>query len=135
MKYYEVAAKWWAEKIEDVTTSHYKPEVNSEIGALVMVKAFEVANNLNDFFQNNVGFESDLARIIKDKVEKEGILILKVDYTPDSILEEVAVLNSVNTLAFPWKTKMYITEEKVRVTKFGKDVEVIYPSNVNKEQL
>lgn len=133
MEYYEVAASWWAEKIEDVTTSHYKPEVNSEIGVLVMVKAFEVANNLNDFFRNDAEFESDLAQIIKAKVEKEGVLILEVDYTPDSILEEVAVRNGVNTLVFPWKTKMYITEEKVRVTKFGKDTEVIYPSDADKE--
>ena len=133
MQYYEAAAQWWVNKIENVTTSHYEPEVNSELGALLMVKAFEVVNNLSDSYRDDVKFEIDLAQIIKAKVEKEGILILEVDYAPDSILEEIAVRNGVNTLVFPWKTKMYITEEKVRVTKFGKDTEVLYPSDADKE--
>ncbi len=101
MEYYEVAAKWWADKIHKIGSAKAKT---------VRV------------------FEKKLGEKIKERVEQIGQLSLECDYDPDMILGNIAKEVGVDAKCFPFKTNMHITPNKVRVSfGYGTGYEKIFP--------
>lgn len=59
--------------------------------------------------------EKRLADVIKEYVEKNGSMILTVDYEPDDILSKITEECGISSNCFPWKTTMRIQEDEVSV--------------------
>ena len=120
MNYYEIAAKWWADKVQNAGPANF----NNVAMIFASMIAMENASN-KDAIE---AFEKELANVIKTNVESKGRLTFDCDYAPDRILTEVAIEAGVNPAGFPWKTTMNVTAEKVEVSfGYGASWQTIYP--------
>lgn len=129
MEYYEVAAKWWAEKVVNAGPANFNNGDESQAGGIAMILAsiFAMENAPNK--EAIEAFDKELAKVIKNKVEEKGSLMLDCDYAPDAILSSVATQTGVNPSGFPWKTTMDIRPDKVEVSfGYGTDWKTIYPA-------
>ena len=130
MKYYEVAAKWWADKIRNVGPANYNNGDNGVRGGMAMMMATMIAV---DKAPSNVSvelFEKKLAEKIKESVESRGQLSLDCDYGPNMLLGNIARETEIDPMSFPWKTNMHITPDKVQVSfGYGAGYETIFPVN------
>lgn len=93
MKYYEVAAKWWADELRN----KYKHSV-SESSAIKI---------------NN--FESSLAAYIQKFVDKNECLLIRYEDTKDNIISKISRSLGINEVSFPKNINMMIREYNVTV--------------------
>lgn len=117
MEYYEVAAKWWADRIRRIDRNSFNGNTTSNIkdkcGALVKtIVALEYQPSEKTIHM----FETSLARQIKEYVEKQGQMILEVSTIPDYFLGKVAKEMGLNALVFPQMVTMRINPERILVT-------------------
>lgn len=115
MEYNIVAAKWWANKIRNVSLANFDNGDTSESGLSCMIFATNIAVNNSPSEKNIDLFEDMLSKVIKERVEENGSLTLSVDYNPDATLGIVAQESGIGLKCFPWKTVMKIKENEVRV--------------------
>ena len=119
MEYYEVAAKWWTDKLREVAPEHFS--YNGRVGSMekLLASYFPEMPKLSD--ESFDLFEKKLVDIIKDKVENYGFMLLLTHYNPDvSLLGDIARESGIDTSRIPHETTMWIYKEKVSV-KYGTD--------------
>ena len=127
-KYYDVASKWWADKLRSVSPGNFNNGDSSSIGGMAMILATILAEDSKPSNEAIDLFEEKLAATIKKDVEKRGSMTLSVDYNPDWVLSGIAQEAGVSTSGFPWKTTMWIEGEKVSVSAgYGAPIENIFP--------
>lgn len=93
MKYYEVAAKWWADKLRNNKDTNYSGDCDEKI----------------EFF------EQMLAQRIKEKVEKNGHMILDYNNEPDSLLVMLTKRAGININNIHEDVSMFIRPYNVTV--------------------
>lgn len=115
MEYNEVAAKWWGDKLRNIGPSHFYNGDESKRGQMerffAVIAARKEMSNSGDVEY----FEKKLAEAIKEKIEKEGLVELSVEFVPNLFLGEIAKETGINQYCFPWKTTMIITKEKIEI--------------------
>lgn len=119
MEYYEAAAKWWTDKLRNVTPEHFSS--NGRVGSMekLLASYFPHMDDLSD--EDLDLFEKKLADIIKDQVERIGYMILLTHYNPDvSLIGDIARESGIDTDRIPHETTMWIYKEKVYV-QYGTD--------------
>lgn len=116
MEYYEVAAKWWADKLRNVGPGHFNNGDDSSTGGIGMMLATMLASKTQASNEKIDLFEKKLAETIKEEVEDRDSMTLSVDYGPDRVLGRLAEECAVSTNGFPWKTTMWIDKENVSVS-------------------
>ena len=128
MEYNKVAAKWWADKIRNVGLGNFNNGNTGSSGGIAMAMASMIALKKQSSSEAIDLFEEKLAETIKESVEKCGPMTLSVDYDPDCVLSSHAEEAGVSLNAFPWKTMMWISEDKVSVScGYGAPSKVIFP--------
>ena len=128
MKYYEVAAKWWADKIRKASPANFNNGDDGQRGGMAMIMATMIAMKNEPSSEVVDLFEKKLAEKIKEEVERRGQLSLDCDYSPDITLGNIANQTGVDTMSFPWKTNMNITADKVCVSfGYGSGYDTIFP--------
>lgn len=115
MEYNEVAAKWWGDKLRNIVPSHFYNGDESRKGQMERFFAVIAARKEINNSGNVDAFEKNLAKEIKERVEKEGRLVLSVEFVPNLLLGEIAKETGINQHCFPWKTTMIITKEKIEL--------------------
>ena len=119
MEYYEVAARWWTDKLRKVAPEHFS--YNGRVGSMekLLASYFPHMDELSDEYFDL--FEKKLADIIKDNVESFGFMLLLTNYNPDvSLLGNIARESGIDTNRIPHETTMWIYKEKVSVM-YGTD--------------
>lgn len=128
MKYYEVAAKWWADKLRNVGPASFNNGDDSPNGGIAMMLATMIAFDKEPSNDATDLFEKNLAEKIKERVEHLGQLSLDCDYGPGMILGNIAKEVGIDPMSFPWKTSMHITADKVQVSfGYGASYVTIFP--------
>ena len=115
MEYNEVAAKWWGDKLRNIVPSHFYNGDESRKGQMERFFAVIAARKEINNSGNVDAFEKNLAKAIKERVEKEGRLVLSVEFVPNFLLGEIAKETGINQHCFTWKTTMIITKEKIEL--------------------
>lgn len=134
MEYNKVAAKWWADKLRNVTLGNFNNGDESSAGGLAMLLAGMLAMDSQPSDEAIDLFEERLADTIKERVESCGSMTLSVDYGPDYILGSLAQETGVSTNGFPWKTTMWVESNKVSVSAgYAAPCKVIYPVESTEE--
>ena len=120
MEYYEVAAKWWKEKIRKVTPEHFSSNGRVDSMAKLLASYFpHMDDEISDKYLDL--FEKKLTDIIKDQVECIGYMLLLTHYNPDvSLIGDIARESGLDTDRIPHETTMWIYKEKVSV-QYGTD--------------
>lgn len=115
VKYYTVAAKWWADKLRNVTPAHFPNATKIPKGDLAVI----LASNINTDTQlsaNEIGnFEKMLAKVIRDRVETYGSISLRTAYEPDCILTTIAKETGVSPQRFPCQSSMLVTPSVIKI--------------------
>ncbi len=114
MEYNKVAAKWWADKLRNVSLGNFNNGDSSSVGGLAMLLAGMLAMDTQPSGESIDLFEKKLAETIKEQVESCGSMILSVDYVPDYILGNIARESGVSPNGFPWKTTMWVRADIVK---------------------
>lgn len=129
IKYNEVAAKWWGEKIRNVKLKNYNNGDPSDVGAVAMILMTMLAVDKQASNDEVDLFELKLAQAIEKAVnDHDGYLNFGVDYGPDSILADTANECGISPTLFPWKTYMLIENGKVSVSnEYGLQYRQIFP--------
>ena len=115
MEYNEVAAKWWADKLRDIVPSHFFNGDESQRGKKERCFAVIAAREEIKDGTTIDYFEKKLAEAIKERVEKEGMLVVSVEFVPNLFMGKIADETGINQHCFPWKTIMTITKEKIEL--------------------
>ena len=130
MEYNKVAAKWWADKLRKTGPGNFDNGDDSSAGGFAMILATMLAIKSEPSNESIDLFEEKLASTIKEHIETHGTLILSVDYGPDYILGNLANETGISTSRFPWKTTMWITENKVSVSAgYATSTKTIFPKS------
>ena len=128
MEYYEIAAKWWANKIRNVCPGNFNNGDESSTGGIMMMMAMMNAMNSKVTDESINSFEKRLAENIREYVEARGSLTISCDYGPDTLLNEIAKETAIPTNRFPFKTIMWINKGNVSVRAgYGASEKVIFP--------
>jgi len=93
MKYYEVAAKWWADNIRNEKDKDCSSNYDE------LIKLFEVK----------------LSAIIKDYVDKNGHMILKNDKKANNMFVKLTKITGININSIPENISMIIRPYNVTV--------------------
>ena len=106
----EAAADWWAGKLGTLNQDNGIDNKESMIlySLLSMMQAPKE--------DVTIAFKEDLTLAIVDELMAYGRCNLYVDYAPEGILGEVAAKHNVSRWAFPCKSSMQITPEKVEAS-------------------
>lgn len=129
MEYNKVAAKWWADKLRNPNLGSFDMGDDSRTGGLAMILGMMNAMNRQAPDENVSNFESELAELIKERVESCGSMYLDCDYGPGFELYNLASKHNVDSSLFPWKTHMHISSDEVKVScGYGKPYVTIYPT-------
>ena len=128
MEYYEVAAEWWANKLRNVSLSNFDNGDDSFFNRMAMILAASLAVEAKTPDEAIDLFQKKLADTVKKFVESHDVrMILSVDYGPDHILSKVAEETGVGMERFPWKTTMWISQDKVSVSAgYAAPVETLF---------
>lgn len=119
MEYYEVAAKWWTDKLRKVEPEHFSYNGRVDSMAKLLASYFPPMTEPSD--ESFDLFEKKIADIIKNKVERLGYMILFTHYNPDvSLLGGIAIEVGIDPIRIPHNTDMWIYKEKVSV-RYGND--------------
>ena len=131
-EYYEVAAKWWRQRLENKASLGNFRVTESDTpggGEIMALMAMAMGRGAAEKPEALDKFEEVLARIIKEKVEQNESFNLSVDYGPDSNLYNAAREAKLSNPVFPVKTMMWISKEKVTVSLgYHGRMEDIYPN-------
>lgn len=74
-----------------------------------------------------ITFEKALAKLIKDELKTKNEVIVKVDYDPNELLLNAAKEAGISKTVFPWKTIVWVKDNKVTVRDgYNAKVEIIY---------
>ncbi len=98
MEYYEVAAKWWADKLRDPpkeTSKHFSSFTDEDYEAFFMRRYQQI--ELGDSPERIDKFQKILSDSIKREVEAKGETIIAVNYKQSYIFGEY----SISTLIYP----------------------------------
>ena len=115
MEYNEVAAKWWGDTLRNIVPSHFYNGDESRRGQMERFFAVIAARKEIKDSKTIDSFEKKLAEAIKERVDKEGMLVVSVEFVPNHFLGEIAEETGINKHCFPWKTTMTITKEKIEL--------------------
>lgn len=130
----EVAVEWWANKIQTPTV--YDNGDTSKTGAMTSLLASMLASNARNGLNSEQiqKFKEILSNLIYQEIENYGFSTLTVDYQPQGILGEAAMVSQIDESLFPWKTNMSIYTEQVVVSEgYRKEYETIYPVKTMKK--
>ncbi len=122
IKSVEIATEWWVNKISNPTL--FSNGTSDGIGI-----AFKLARNASSKLseQQIVNFKEELSSSIERKLETEGYCCLNTDYSPEGLLADVAKKAHISDSVFPWKTRMEVAKEYVKLKDgYGKKLEMIY---------
>ncbi len=108
------AAKWWADQLRgNAELDNGDNSINGAMasGLASMLQEAEKKKQSPELIDK---FELELTNVI---MEQERIWTIGVDYHPDGILQDAADRAglSLGMTTLPWKTTMWIDEEKVSV--------------------
>lgn len=127
MKYNEIAAHWWAEKLREVDPS----ELRNLVGIQDPTKdamATLIAASMQTSKESIDDFEEKLAKAIAEYIESgKPSMELKVELGLDEILYMVSLNTKVPMERFPANTVMEISQKQVTVNSNGKK-EIIFKS-------
>ena len=127
MEYNKVAAKWWADKLRNVSLGNFDNGDSSSTGCMAMFLAALLAMDSQPSDVAIDLFEEKLAETIKEQVKVCGSMTLSVDYRPDDTLGSIAQQTGVSPNVFPWKTTMWIEMDKVSVSDgYAAPCEIIF---------
>lgn len=115
MEYNKVAAKWWGDKLRNIVPSHFYNGDESKRGQMERFFAVIAARKEINDGKTIDAFEKKLAEAIKERVEKDGLLVVSVEFVPNLFLRKIAEETGINQYCFPWKTTMIITKEKIEI--------------------
>lgn len=103
------AANWWTEKIsKNDVKSNGSYDIANTLASILATKMAEdhiPSTKSLDIFKES----------LVDIILKSDVHMLDTDYTPDSYLTEAAVKANIDTIVFPWKTQMYLSDGTVYV--------------------
>lgn len=131
MEYYEVAARWWADKLRYVGKESYNMgEKDKKLDSSAMIQGTMQAIQTECPEENIDSFEKLLAKTIKEMMEKYYEVYLYTDYFPLYTLREIAQEAGIPEERFPWKTHMHITHKKKVRVRLGcnSKYKVIFPT-------
>ncbi len=128
MEYYEVAARWWADKLREPHEEESNlEEPNHPEGSLM--KKFQ-EEKLEGQLEKVDIFEKLLSKIIKEQVEIAEELVIAVDYKQDGIngdgevstmymphiIEDALYKAGIDYSSIPWRGIMWISSNNVRAS-------------------
>lgn len=124
-KSYEVAANWWATRIKNFKRfDNGESDKNNFLASLL---ATQNALNSMPSEEQLITFEKALAKLIKDELKTKNEVIVKVDYDPNELLLNAAKEAGISKTVFPWKTIVWVKDNKVTVRDgYNAKVEIIY---------
>lgn len=125
MKYSEVAAKWWKDKLITKSPDKYNNGEDSDTSQLLSNLATARAKYTNVSEENLNKFEIRLSEAIENEIKQYGNTSVCSDYGPVDLLLKVANECNIPMELFPWKTLMRITRSEISVYVNGKK-EVIF---------
>lgn len=134
MEYYEVAAKWWADKLRDPpkeTPKDLSSFTDEDYEAFFMRRYQQI--ELGDSPERIDKFQEILSESIKKEAEAKGETIIAVDYKKSYIFGEYSISTLIYTSSFffrealekariswinlPLKAIMWISPKEVVVTR------------------
>ena len=121
-----VAAKWWADKLRYGTTHD-----NGDNQQSFMMNLFLALAKKKEGFDEKIDeFESKLAELIDEELERRWSVYLRVDYHPEGLLYEAAQAVNIDVeYKLPVKTSMQVTKEEIQVAEgYGKEFTKLFPS-------
>ena len=125
MKYSEVAAKWWKDRLLGTDSSKYNNGEKSDTSDILSKLAVAKAKYANVSEESLNEFVKKLSNEIENEIEHYGNTSLCSDYGPTDLLLKVANYCNVPVELFPWKTIMRIARSEISVYVNGKK-EVIF---------
>lgn len=114
MRYNEIAAKYWRDKLATPASDKLKYGVLSSVAIAYAAKA-NISKHELDLF------EERLSKEIENKVKRFGKLTLGSDFGPIDLLTEVANSCNIPQELFPLQTIMIITTSRISVYVEGKE--------------
>ena len=118
LKLATIAAKWWTNAIAFPTINSFSNGDPSDNRASLLMLLGYV--NAKTHYASNfqlANFRNILSKRIDEELSKTENLELDCEYDPCFILDEVAMEAGINNAVFPYKTKMSITPDSVKVQK------------------
>lgn len=123
--YIKAAIDWWADAIQSP-----KFDNGTDINPLLMLFT-QVSNSFTE--EQIKLFKETLAKGIEEKMENFGSCTIDVDYHPCEILAIAGQKIGVRPMGYPFKTYMYITQEKVEVSAgYGSSYKTIWAKEPQK---
>ena len=106
----EVAAEWWAKHLG---TPKQDNGTDNELGMILYALLSMQEAPKEDVA---IAFKKDLTLAIIDELKEYGNCNLYVDYAPEGLLGEISNRHKISGWAFPCKSSMKITPDKVEVS-------------------
>ena len=128
-KYNEVAAKWWVDRIRNISPANFDSgDHESDMAAYEKAVKESKDKNIKKLHKRLDSFEKLLAEEIAREVKVFGKITIYCEYSPDSFLAGVAKAAKVRDVYFPLKTVMCVTKEKIEVKcGYNATYTTIYP--------
>lgn len=124
--YIKAAIDWWADAIQSP-----KFDNGVDINPALMLFA-QITENFTE--DQIILFKETLAKGIKEEIKKYGNCTIDVDYHPCEILAIAGQKIGVRPMGYPFKTHMYITQEKVEVSAgYRADYKTIWSKEPKKD--
>lgn len=129
----ETAVNWW---INQLTGSRLGGSVGSDFNShLAMVMADQVFSQTSINETQVAKFRDSLSKSLMDKLSKGMEPELKVDYEPSEILADAMVESGINVSKAPFKTRMVVGLNSVRVsTGYGANYKEIFANQTQEEK-
>jgi len=124
-EYVTVAIDWWANRVQSP-----KFDAGENLNLLLAAELLKYRKGYSE--EDVKAFKESLAKGILLELEEYGNCSLSVDYHPCPILASAGQKMGLNDTDFPWKTKMYITEQIVEVSEgMGSERKTIWSKEIN----
>ena len=107
----EVAAKWWADQLG---TAKQDNGAGNGLANLLMA-IVSIKNSPNN--ETREKFYESLKLALIEELKKDDRVYLYTDYGPCGLLETVSRGFEISGYAFPCKTEMYVSADKVTVSE------------------
>lgn len=121
MEYYQVAAKWWADKLRELKVENFSVGEGGTIGYIAQLLGYMIAKESKPTEEVINEFERLLAQSIKEDVEKFNYgITLEVDYHPEGMLCYTAAKANLDVNCLPKKVIMEVSKDEVSVKVGGK---------------
>lgn len=121
MEYYQVAAKWWADKLREIKVENFSIGEEGTIGYIAQLMGYMIAKESKPTEDAINSFESILAQEIKQNVEQfKHAITLEVDYHPERRLCYAAKKANLDANCLPKMVVMRADQYVVTVRVGGK---------------